>query len=124
MNEDAYCPGCNRSIRLVTTRDHGDAHANLPDGAQLVCLDFGAGCTDGRCPVTGALGLVMGVRLARSHLNDEGFETVTARCCACESVADMEVLDREYVFCPVCETTSRWVALEVDGAERITLTLD
>lgn len=122
MSDRAYCPGCNRSIRLVSTPDHRDGQANLPDGQEVVCLDFGTGCTEGRCPVTGALGIVMGVRLARSHLQDEVFETVRARCQACGQVGDLEVLDETYAFCPVCETTSRWAVLDLDeGAVALTL---
>ncbi|MGD2067521.1 MAG: hypothetical protein PVI57_02455 [Gemmatimonadota bacterium] len=123
MSERAYCPGCNRSIRLVSTPTHRDGHANLPDGADVVCLDFGPGCTDGRCPVTGAMGIVMGVRLARSHLGDDGFQTVRARCQACGNVADLEVLSEEYVFCTVCETTSRWALLDLDEG-KVALTLE
>lgn len=122
MAERAYCPGCNRSIHLVSTEEHRDGHANLPEGADVVCLDFGGGCTDGRCPVTGAMGIVMGVRLARSHLADENFETVRAKCQACGNVADLEILNDDYAFCRVCETTSRLALLDLDdGKVAITL---
>ena len=123
MSERAYCPGCNRSIRLVETEEHRDGHANLPEGAEIVCLDFGSGCTEGRCPVTGALGIVMAVRLARSHLQDDAFDTVRARCDACGNVADLEVLDEDYVFCPICETTNRWALLDLDPDGKIAVTL-
>ena len=122
MSERAYCPGCNRSIRLVSADEHRDGHANLPEGADVVCLDFGAGCSEGRCPVTGAMGIVMGVRLARSHLEDEGFETVHAKCQACGNVADLEVLSDDYVFCRICESTVRWALLDLDDG-KVALTL-
>lgn len=123
MDEQAYCPGCNRTIHLVTTGEHRDGQATLPDGADLVCLDFGQGCTEGRCPVTGAMGIVMGVRLARSHLDDDAFETVRAKCQACGGFAELEVLDGDYAFCPLCETTSRWAMLELGDGARIAVTL-
>lgn len=122
MSERAFCPGCNRSIHLVSTREHRDGHANLPEGADVVCLDFGGGCTDGRCPVTGAMGIVMGVRLARSHLADESFETVRAKCQACGNVSNLEILNDEYAFCSICEATSRLALLNLDdGKVAITL---
>jgi hypothetical protein len=124
MGDRAYCPGCNRSIRLVTTPEHRDGHASLPDGADVVCLDFGAGCTEGRCPVTGAMGIVMGVRLAKSHLRDEAFQTVRATCQACDNVAELEILDDSHVFCPICEATSRWALLAMDDDGGIALTLE
>jgi len=123
MADSAFCPGCNRSIRLVSAEEHRDGPANLPDGLQAVCLDFGAGCTEGRCPVTGAAGIVMGVRLARSHLADDAFEAIQARCQACGNVADLEVLDDDYAFCPICESTSRWAMLELDDDSKVALTL-
>lgn len=123
MSEHVFCPGCSRSIRLVEPPEHRDGQANLPEGLDAVCLDFGAGCTDGRCPITGVPGIVMGVRLARSHLDDDRFQRVTTRCQACGNVADLEVLDADYAFCPICETTSRWTMLEVDPETRIALTL-
>lgn len=123
MSEHAYCPGCNRTIRLEAPPEHRDGHANLPEGTDLVCLDFGVGCTDGKCPITGTAGIVMGVRLARSHLEDDKFPRVTGRCSACGNVGELEVLDSDYVFCPLCETTSRWTLLDVDERTRIALTL-
>ena len=124
MAERAYCPGCNRSIRLVSTREHRDGHANLPEGADEVCLDFGPGCTEGRCPVTGAMGIVMGVRLARSHLEDESFDTVTTRCQACGNVSELQVLDDSFVFCGICESTTRWALLDLDSDGKIALTVE
>ena len=117
-----YCPGCNHEIHLTVTEEHRDGHASLPEGAALVCLDFGMGCTDGRCPMTGSPGIVMGVRLARSHLRDEAFKTFKARCDACGNVTEMEVLDETYAFCPICESTTQWVMLDIDPETRITLT--
>lgn len=122
MSGQAYCPGCSRAVQLVESTPHRSGQANLPDGAELVCLDFGVGCTDGKCPVTGAAGIVMGVRLAKSHLADDHFETIQAKCQACGHVADMEVLDDEYVFCPLCETTSRWAVLTLESG-KVALTL-
>lgn len=123
MADSAFCPGCDRSIQLVSADEHRDGQANLPDGLDVVCLDFGAGCTEGRCPVTGTAGIVMGVRLARSHLADDTFSTVRARCQACGNVTDLEVLDDDYVFCPICESTSRWAMLKLDDDSKVALTL-
>jgi hypothetical protein len=119
-----FCPGCDHEVRLTLTESPPrDGHANLPDGAELVCLDFGEGCSGGPCPLTGAAGIVMGVRLARSHLNDAHFKTINATCQACGNVTELEVIDGEYVFCTVCETTSRWTVLELDDGSKVGVTL-
>lgn len=120
----AYCPGCQREVQLTV----GQAplyrgHANLPDGAEVVCLDFGEGCAGLRCPLTGTPGIVMGVRLAKSHMADESFRTLTARCDACGNVAEMEVLDSEHAFCPICESTSRWILLDMDPDSTVSVTV-
>ncbi|HEX9886297.1 MAG TPA: hypothetical protein VGA70_07400 [Longimicrobiales bacterium] len=119
-----FCPGCAHKVRLtVSEAPPHDGQANLPDGAEFVCLDFGEACTEGACPLTGSPGIVMGVRLARSHLNDGRFKTMTATCQACGNVTELEVLDSDYVFCTVCETTSRWTLLTLDDETRIAVTL-
>lgn len=121
--QQVYCPGCNHKVRLTQTEaPPRSGHANLPDGAELVCLDFGEGCSEGRCPLTGSPGMVMGVRLAKSHLNDEVFSTITARCDSCQMVAEMEILNDKYAFCPLCESTNRWVMLRI-GSERVAVTV-
>jgi hypothetical protein len=119
-----YCPGCNRAVQITMTRAPAHrGHANLPDGAEMVCLDFGAGCTDGRCPMTGAPGIVMGVRLAKSHLADEHFPRILGRCDACGNVARLEVLDEQFTFCPICESTTRWMRLDVDEDGSVVVTM-
>ena len=119
-----YCPGCNHEVRLTITKaPRHRGHANLPDGAQVVCLDFGDGCGEGRCALTGSPGIVMAVRLARSHLADDHFETLTARCDACGNVSDLEILDERYAFCPICESTTRWMVLDVDRESRVAVTV-
>lgn len=122
--DHVFCPGCEHEVRLTVTEAHHDGQANLPEGGQVVCLDFGAGCSDRRCPLTGSPGVVMGVRLARSHLHDEAFESVTATCGACGQLAEMEILDDSYAFCPVCGSTSRWVVLDLGSGDQVFVTTD
>ncbi len=121
--QTAYCSGCGHQVRLaLTDAPLRDGQANLPDGAEVVCLDFRAECSAGRCPATGRPGIVMGVRLARSHLNQGAFKTIQARCEYCEQVSEMEVLDATFAVCPLCGATNRWVVLELEDRSRITLT--
>ena len=120
-NDTVYCPGCNHKVRLAITPDHRDGHANLPEGGAVVCLDFGEGCSEGTCPLTGRPGLVMGVRLAKSHLPHEA-RTLTAHCDACGQVADMEVLDRTHAVCSVCGSTNEYVIVPVDQTHAIAVT--
>ena len=121
--EIAYCSGCGHQVRLVfTDPPPRDGHANLREDAQIVCLDYQETCTGGKCPTTGKPGIVMGVRLARSHLADETFRTIHARCDGCGEVADLEILDDTFAICPVCNTTNRWVTLRLDGGDAIAVT--
>lgn len=113
--ERVFCPTCQHPVKVTTTEDHHDAHATLPDGHQLVCLDFAEGCCEGPCPLSGTAGIVMGVRLARSHLRDETFRLATVWCEGCQEAREMEVLDAHYAFCPVCGSTNRMVTLEGEG---------
>lgn len=121
--EVAYCSGCGHKVRLAfTDPPPHDGHANLPDGAEIVCLDYQEACSGGTCPATGRPGIVMGVRLAKSHLADETFETVHARCDACVMVSDLEVIDENFALCTLCETTSRWVRLKLSDDTEVILT--
>lgn len=116
-----YCPGCNHKVRLTVTPEHRAAQANLPDGGDVVCLDFGEGCSEGSCPLTGRPGIVMGVRLAKSHLPHEARRLI-AHCEACGEVAEMEVLDRTHAVCSVCESTSEYVIVPIDETHSIAVT--
>lgn len=120
---NAYCPGCDRPVRLVLTDGPPrDGHANLPDGEEWVCLDFESECTGGRCPLTGRAGIVMGVRLARSRLRDRPPETVPGRCEYCGGVSRLEVVDPEYAYCTLCERVSGWVLIELPDGTRVAVT--
>ena len=120
--EVAFCSGCGHQVRLAFTDPPPHAgHANLREEAEIVCLDYKEGCTAGKCPATGKPGIVMGVRLAKSHLNDDAFDTIHARCDGCGQIADLEILDNTFALCPLCNTTNRWVMLDV-GESKIHLT--
>ncbi len=116
-----FCPGCNHKVRLTFTPEHGHAQANLPDGAQVVCLDFGEGCSEGVCPLTGRPGLVMGVRLARSHLPHE-WTTLHGRCDACGAFTELEVVDATHAVCPVCDATNRYLVLPTGEGDALAIT--
>ncbi|MCG6954389.1 MAG: hypothetical protein LJF04_00230 [Gemmatimonadetes bacterium] len=121
--EVAHCSGCGHKVRLVfTDPPPHDGQANLKDGAEIVCLDYHETCSGGKCPTTGVPGIVMGVRLAKSHLSDESFKTIHARCEACGQVSDLEVIDDHFALCTLCNTTTRWVVLKLSDDSEITLT--
>ncbi len=121
--EVAFCSGCGHKVRLVfTDPPPRDGHANLREEAEIVCLDYQEGCSGGKCPQTGKPGIVMGVRLARSHMSDESFEVVHARCDACGMVSDLEVLDDTFALCTLCESTNRWVRMQLPDRSEIILT--
>ena len=121
--ELAFCSGCGHKVRLTfTDPPPHDGHANLRDGAEIICLDYKEGCASGKCPATGRPGIVMGVRLAKSHLNDEAFGTVHARCESCGEVSDLEVLDDTFALCTLCNSTNRYVMLKLPDDSEIALT--
>ena len=121
--ELAYCSGCGHKVRLVfTDAPPHDGHANLPDGAEIVCLDYQESCEGGKCPATGKPSVVMGVRLAQSHLNDDAFETVHARCDACGATSDLEVINSDVAMCTLCNTTNRWVRMKLPDGSEVVLT--
>lgn len=118
-----YCPGCNHKVRLVLTDAPRDGHANLPDGAQMVCLDFGQACGEGACPLTGRPGVVMGMRLARSRLKDDAFRHVHGQCGACGEMADLELVDQEHALCGLCGAPNTYVLLDLDDDSAVAVTL-
>ena len=121
--EKAFCSGCDHMVRLVfVDPPPHSGHANLRDDAEIVCLDYNETCSGGKCPNTGKPGIVMGVRLAKSHMNDEAFQTVHARCEGCGEVSDLEVLDDTFALCTLCNTTNRWVKLKLSDDSEIALT--
>lgn len=106
-----FCVACGREVRLGDTPDPAhEGRAPLRDG-QTVCLDA-AGCGGGRCPVTGASGRVMALRLARSGERPDPVPTARARCEACGETSQMEVVDRYTLLCPLCGTANEWVLME------------
>jgi hypothetical protein len=45
----------------------------------------------------------MGIRLAKSHLNDATFERIHARCEGCGQVSELELIG-DVALCALCET--------------------
>lgn len=123
MNERlVYCPGCNHKVRLVITEGHSGGQATLPEGAQVVCLDFGEGCSEGNCPVTGRPGVVMGVRLAKSHLNDAALRVVHGECASCGALTQLEMVDDEHAVCVLCDSTNSYVIVDLEDGYAVAVT--
>ena len=121
--EQVYCAGCGHKVRLVFTDPAPcDGHANLRSDAQIVCLDYEEGCSPIRCMATGKAGIIMGVRLAKSHLNDERFRVTHARCDGCGHVSDLEILDETYAMCTLCDSTNRWATMKLDTGSETAVT--
>lgn len=120
--ERTFCPTCRHAVRLSVTEAHGHAHANLPDGGQLVCLDFSGACGEGTCPLTGRPGIVMGVRLARSHMNDAAFQKIHGPCGSCGQTVALEMLDASHAICPECEATNSYVFIDLEDGSAVALT--
>ncbi len=121
----AYCSACDQQVRIIVTpAPLHDGQANLPD-SQVVCLDFGEKCTGSMCPMFGLPTILMGVRLARSGLRADPWQTIQALCEGCGVVRELERLGRDSAYCEVCGTTSRVVVMDLEegeGAVAITYT--
>ena len=120
--ENVYCPSCRHAVRIGVTDGHPDGHANLPEGGQLVCLDFSGACGDGTCPLSGRPGIVMGVRLAKSHLNDGAFQVIHGPCASCGSMVALEMLDAGHAICPECEATNAYVFVDLEDGGAVAIT--
>jgi hypothetical protein len=103
-----YCPLCGKDVPFTETQAPLHAgEAPLPDAPQALCLGFGEQCSGVRCPVSGALAVVMGVQLAKSGLEPEtGWRTVHQTCDGCGNLAQMKVIDDLYASCEQCGTTN------------------
>jgi hypothetical protein len=120
--EVVYCPSCRHGVRIGVEEGHLDGHANLPEGGQLVCLDFGGACGEGTCPLSGRPGVVMGVRLAKSHLNDEAFQVVHGPCASCGALVGLEMLDDSRAICPECDSVNEYVFIDFEDGGGFALT--
>ena len=118
-----YCPKCDHDVTVtLTPQPLHNGHATLPDGGEMVCLDFGGSCKTGSCAISALPSAVMGVRLARSGLNPEQLETVQARCDGCGRVAHLQVVDASHARCPACDTVQLWSMVRLDGEEWVAVT--
>lgn len=119
-----FCPRCDHDVSVtVTPRPlHGSGHATLPDGGEMVCLDFGPRCTGALCAISALPRAVMGVRLARSGLRPDQLETVRALCDGCEAVQALEIIDDTHARCPACDAVNVWTMIRLDGEEWVAVT--
>lgn len=113
--ETIYCPRCDGEVKTTVTPapDHS-THASVR-GGEMICLDLGKGCTHGDCPLSHVSGVVMAVRLARSGMKDQEFETIRAHCEGCRTPTQLKVIDKSLAICTECGATNRWVRLRADG---------
>lgn len=120
--EVVFCPSCRHGVRIGVTEAHRDGQANLPAGGQLVCLDFSGACGDGTCPLSGSRGVVMGVRLAKSHLNDGAFQQIHGPCASCRALVALKMLDESHAICPECESVNEYVFVDMEDGGALALT--
>ena len=118
--QTAYCSACDKPVRIALTPApvHG-GQASLPDSPEVVCLDFGAKCTGELCPMFGLPRILMGMRLARSGLKEEGWTTIEAPCDGCGAPREMEVIDATHAYCPTCGTVNRYVFLDLEDGRYV-----
>ncbi|MFV2006368.1 MAG: hypothetical protein ACC667_02935 [Longimicrobiales bacterium] len=119
----AFCPSCDHEVRLTITPDpstHG-GHANVADGHQVVCLDFIEGCADRNCSLSGLPAIVMGMRLARSEIEQSRWKTIHALCDGCGDPRDMKIVDSTYAYCTQCGTTNRWTVIDLEDESRVAI---
>lgn len=119
--QHAYCSACDQEVRIVVTE--GPVHGEQPivSGPEVVCLDFGARCTGSMCPMFGLPSIMMGVRLAKSELRPDAFSTVPGPCPDCNELVELQVLNKDFVYCPACGSRSRWLHIKLDEEQFIAL---
>ncbi len=118
-----YCPKCKHDVKVtLTPAPLHVGHANVDEGAEVVCLDYGPQCTGSLCSVFGLPRVVMGVRLARSGLRPERLERVQAVCDGCHRVGFLEIVDDTHAHCTDCGTINTWTLIRLDGEEWVAVT--
>jgi hypothetical protein len=111
----AFCSACDRPVRIAITPAPTHEGQPMPnDGPEVVCLEFGEKCTGEFCPMFGLPSILMGVRLARSELREEGWRTINAPCDGCGTVQELQVLSDTHAHCPVCGTVNQYLILRTD----------
>jgi len=116
-----YCSHCQKDVSfIVTSSSRPGGQANLPEGGQLVCLDFGRSCDGNICPLSGLPPVVMGVRLVMSGKEGtEKMESVHGVCESCGFPTELAVINERQGVCQVCGSTNRLVLLELDDGSYV-----
>lgn len=119
----ASCPRCSTPVRITISPgpSMSGGQANLPDGHDIVCLDFHESCAEGKCPLFGVSGLVMGVRLAKSNLRTEEWETVPGICDGCGHTVELKVIDIDHAYCSDCGCTNQWAVVDLQDESQVTI---
>ncbi|MEN8144272.1 MAG: hypothetical protein ABFS14_04915 [Gemmatimonadota bacterium] len=116
--ESTFCTHCQKDVHFVMTPTHHDGQANLPEGHEIVCLDFDEACEGGICPLSGLPPIFMGVRLGQSgEERAEPWTVVNAVCEECNMPTELKVLDQKRGLCSVCGSINRLVMIRLqDGS--------
>lgn len=123
QTETAFCSVCQHDVHVAwTAAPAHEGHATLPDGPELVCLDLDPHCT-GTCPLSNVPRFVMGIRLARSGLRPEGWQTIQYQCNACGNTTELQVIDEHHLLCTNCGGTTTCAILELPDGNRIRVPL-
>ena len=72
--------------------------------------------------MTGRPGVIMGVRLAKTHLNDAAFRVVHGECASCGFLAALEMVDDEHAVCPLCNATNTYVVVDLEDGDAVAVT--
>jgi len=116
-NHQLFCSACDRPVRvLITESPAAEGQAPLQD-SELVCLEIGAQCTGGMCPLGAAEPSAMVRRIVRNGVPLNTLETVKARCPSCDADADMILYGGGKAGCSICGSVGRWVVDHVEGPE-------
>lgn len=108
-NQQLYCGACDRPVRVLITEPLvGETQASVTD-AEVICLEIGATCTGGMCPLGAAEPSAMVRRIVRNGVPLDGLETVLAHCPSCDRDTDMILYGSGRAGCAVCGATRRWV---------------
>jgi len=104
-----YCGACDRTVRVVVTEaSTADGQAPATD-PELVCLEIGAKCTGGMCPLGAAEPGAMVRRIVRNGMPLDDLETVTGYCPTCDHDAELIRFGDGNAGCSECGNVGRFV---------------
>ena len=110
-----YCGACDRPVRVLITEEAlGETQATISE-AKVVCLEIGAACTGGMCPLGAGEPTAMLRQIVHDGLPLDSLKTVPAHCPACDADAEAILYGNGLAACAICGHTGRWAIDHIEA---------